>query len=308
MSPQTYLDALMSNRGYSTERISAIDTAYRNTPTALQKASYQGFLINIARSGDLDALADMLTSGLSPNPCNLHGESLCHLVCRLGKSGILQTMLDCGTSLDVCDDYGRTPLHDACWAAKPAFDVVDLIMTASSGQGTAAANAYHLFTMVDNRGSTPLSYIRQEHWAQWMQFLQSKKDVYWPVLDKSNGKKAPPSIATDPPNSRPCRDPVHALPSDLAIMVASGSMSPIEAKQIVDETRRMDGKHGNASLILETDLEDLFYDDSSDDDDDDDYSETESDFDNDASLCSLGDDVAMAGILKQILNPETAAH
>jgi Ankyrin repeats (3 copies) len=229
MSPQTYLDGLMSNRGYRVDRVHTIDTAYYSKPTPLQKASYQGFLINVAKSGDVDGLADLLTSGLSPNPSNLYGESLCHLVCRLGKHHVLQTMLQSGTSLEICDDYGRTPLHDACWAGNPAFEVVDLIMTAGREE------THHLFNMVDNRGSTPLSYIRKEHWAQWMEFLQSKKDIYWPVVDKSKGKKIPPVVARELPNSRPPKDPANALPTEIAMMVASGTMSPIEARQIVHE-------------------------------------------------------------------------
>jgi hypothetical protein len=138
-------------------------------------------------------------------------------------------MLQSGTSLEICDDYGRTPLHDACWAGNPAFEVVDLIMT------DGREETHHLFNMVDNRGSTPLSYIRKEHWAKWMEFLQSKKDIYWPIVDKSKGKKIPPTIARELPNSRPPKDPANALPTEIAMMVASGTMSPIEARQIVHE-------------------------------------------------------------------------
>jgi Ankyrin repeats (3 copies) len=229
MSPQVYLDALMSNRGYCTERINTVETAYYNAPTQLQKSSYHCFLINVARSGDIAHFKSLMESGLSPNPANHFGESLCHMICRLGDNDMLTTLLECGANLEVCDDFGRTPLHDACWASKPCFDVIDTIMTKMGNE------RYHLFNMLDKRGATPLSYIRQEHWTEWMEFLVSKKDVYWPTLDKSSGKKGPPSITLDAPHSRPVPDPVDALKPDLATMVASGSILPMEARFLIDD-------------------------------------------------------------------------
>jgi Ankyrin repeats (3 copies) len=229
MSPQVYLDALMSNRGYCTNRINTVETAYYNTPTQLQKSSYHCFLIKVARSGNIPHFKSLMESGLSPNPANHFGESLCHMICRLGDNAMLTALLECGATLEVSDDYGRTPLHDACWASKPCFDVIDTIMTKMGNE------RYHLFNMLDKRGATPLSYIRQENWAEWMEFMVSKKDIYWPTLDKSNGKKGPPSITLDAPHSRPVPDPNNALTLDLASMVASGSILPMEARFLVDE-------------------------------------------------------------------------
>lgn len=67
--------------------------------------------------GDCFALLRTMEAGLSPSPCNAYGESLVHLICRRGDADMLQVMLDMGTDIAVADDFGRTLLHDACWAA-----------------------------------------------------------------------------------------------------------------------------------------------------------------------------------------------
>lgn len=279
----------MSNRGYCTERICSNKTAYHNSPTPLQKASYHSYLVNVARSDDIAGLTDLISSGLSPNPANNFGESLCHTICRLGNSRLLQCLLDCGATLDFCDDYGRTPLHDACWTAIPAFDVVDLIMTWRGNVDT-----YHLFTMVDSRGSTPLSYIRREHWAEWLEFLVAKKDVYWPAVDKSQGKKDAPAITRELPHSRPRPDPENALSVELAGMVASGIMSPIEARLLVEDDSESSDDEDDDDSDSDSDCDDS---DSDDSDSDDCSSSSCSD---DEEECILLDEASMSSILMHI--------
>lgn len=269
----------MRNRGYSAERVNTVETAYHNTPTMLQRASYEKFLINLAKIGDLEALNDLISSGLSPNPANIYGESLCHMVCRQGHSSVLKLMIDLGCELQVCDDYGRTPLHDACWASKPAFEVVETLM--------AAGDTYHLFTMVDNRGSTPLSYIRKEHWAEWIQFLEAKKDVYWPARDKSEGMKEPPAITQERPHSRPLLDPEDALTLKLASMVASGAITPIEARQLMEEDNESTSGDDDSSYQDDTECSGSSY----------------SDDEGDDSDCSL-DEATMVNILQHMTAPD----
>ena len=109
----------------------------------------------------VEELKEVLACGLSPNPCNSFGESLIHTVSRCGKHQVLQVFIDNGCSLQVSDDYGRTPLHDACWAAEPAFETVELIMKADR----------RLFFMIDARSHLPLAYVRREHWDAWIGFL-----------------------------------------------------------------------------------------------------------------------------------------
>ena len=67
----------MVNRGYSVDQFDTIKTAYRMETTPLQKASYHVYLIESAKH-DMEHFRSLLDAGLSPNPCNVYGESLLH--------------------------------------------------------------------------------------------------------------------------------------------------------------------------------------------------------------------------------------
>lgn len=260
---------MIRSRGYGTSRFKSLQTAYYNKPTALQQASYDVHLIDLVRRGDKEEFKAVVSAGLSPNPCNAFGESLVHMICRRGEADFLRILLDLGCVLQVADDYGRTPLHDACWAAKPCFDVVELILEVDP----------RMFHMTDCRGAVPLSYVRQDHWAAWLEFLESKKDVYWKHRDiKTLGEEQPPALALLGPNTRPIADPSHALTIELAGMVAAGKMQPDEAE------------------FLQYDKNDSETYDESDSEDDSDY---DSDEDDDYSL----DEDEMADILQSLSIP-----
>lgn len=214
----------MVNRGYSVDQFDTVKTAYSMETTPLQKASYHVYLIESAKH-DVEHFKSLLRSGLSPNPCNIYGESLLHTLARRGSVEGLQAMLDCGSSLQVCDDYGRTPLHDALWNATPKFEVVDFILTNNP------CGPSYLFSMKDVRGSTPLSYIRKEHWNEWLQFLESKKESYWPTT----GDKTVPLILQEAAHSRSPPEPKEALTPQLATMVASGKMTPADARLLLED-------------------------------------------------------------------------
>ena len=80
----------------------------------MQLASYDSYMISLVKQDQVGTLQRIYdTQLLSPNPCNQYGESLVHTICRLGHSAMLQILLDAGADLQVADDYGRTPLHDA---------------------------------------------------------------------------------------------------------------------------------------------------------------------------------------------------
>jgi hypothetical protein len=82
----------------------------------------------------------------------------------------------------------------------------------------------------DARGSTPLEYVRKEHWPAWISFFLSKKNKYWPVrVPEIHGRQLPPALIRIPPNSLPVLDPPNALNIALARMVAKGTMEPEDA-------------------------------------------------------------------------------
>jgi Ankyrin repeats (many copies) len=146
------------------------------------------------------------------------------MVCRLGSLELLQVMLDAGCDVQISDDYGRTPLHDACWAAEPALDVVQLLLDQDP----------RLLFMVDARGAVPLSYVQNQHFSIWIEFLSSHKEVFWPHRP-SRDRQDPPPLTLLAPHSRPVRDPDNALSLDLARMVASGRLSPEEVAMLQED-------------------------------------------------------------------------
>lgn len=198
------------------------------------------------------------------------------MVCRRGDHELLKMMLESGTSIQVSDDYGRTPLHDACWAANPSFETVQLI----------ADKDIALFHMTDSRGAVPLSYVRREHWPLWIEFLESKKDEWWPP--KAEEDKPAPLIDVAP-NERPIPEPTSSLSIQLAGMVASGVMTPNEAFLLMEE----DGSDSEEESCSDSDSEDFSESDAGDDSQDsDDESDYDSDDDDDELEGFSADDMA----------------
>jgi hypothetical protein len=217
LSPQQYLDAMIQSRGYSTAKHETLISAYYNQPTPLQLASYGVYVIELVRKADEHGLQEVMDLGLSPNACNKHGESILHNVCRRGDSRMLDVLLQAGCENQVSDDSGRTPLHDACWAAEPNFPLIEKVLERD----------IRLLYMADIRGHLPLSYTRQEHWSEWLQFLASKKDIYWPRVF-SDDENSAPELTFSMPHSRPIPDPDHALSLELARLVAGAKLEPQE--------------------------------------------------------------------------------
>jgi Ankyrin repeats (many copies) len=250
---------MISKRGYSTATYRTLQTAYYSKPTPFQKACYSTYMMNLVKNGDADALRDLLSKGLSPNPCNAYGESLVHMAARRGDVEVLKVFIDAGCCLQVSDDYGRTPCHDGCWTAHPSFECIDLLLRTDA----------RLFYLLDSRGSLPLSYVNKAHWEEWKSFLEKNMDVYFPILNEPQGA---PELSKNGPNFFPLPDPKNALQLSLASLVASGM--------------KLEKEHGEESTFEETESESSGSDDDSDgdydsDDDDSDVEDDDGDDDDD---------------------------
>jgi hypothetical protein len=223
-TPQQYLEAALNDRGYSIEKFSALNTGYYREPTPLQMASYDVQVLKMivlqVHYSQGTGLHEVLSCGISPDACNKYGESLLHRVCKAGNSKLLNVFLEHGASVQFANDYGRTPLHEVCSATRPCFDAFEQVLKRD----------LHLIFLTDVRGATALSYIRKEHYDPWIRRLEEMLDKYWPRLRISDkGKQGPPPLASEKPRVVPLPDPVNALPVELAAMVASGNMDPLEA-------------------------------------------------------------------------------
>ena len=142
------------------------------------------------------------------------------------------------------------------WAARPSFETVELI----------ADRDIALFHMTDSRGAVPLSYVRREHWPLWIEFLESKKDAWWPPIAEED---TPAPLIDVAPNERPIPAPENALSLQLAGMVSSGVMSPAEAALLQEDDEdydEEDDSDGNSSIADSDDDDDTEYDSDEEDD------------------------------------------
>lgn len=177
-SPNDFFVSQLISRGYPATTFCSLKGGYHSTPTEHQTSSYGMSLTRAIRSSDKPQVQTLLSAGLNPNACNKFGESIIHAVCRRGNHELLHILLDAGSSVQVSDDFGRTPLHDACWTATPNFEMISLLLEKDPW----------LLSITDCRGSTPLGYVRKAHWAVWNGFLGAIIDRYWPsCIDDDDG-------------------------------------------------------------------------------------------------------------------------
>ena len=111
----------------------------------------------------------------SMSACNKFSESIVHMACRRADFETVDYILRHGGDTGLVDDYGRTPLHDACWRSAPRFDVVTLLLDRN----------IDLLRMIDVRGANALKYICQDHWLQWCAYFFHQKDKYWPPINNN---------------------------------------------------------------------------------------------------------------------------
>ena len=237
----------MTSRGYSTQKYRSLYCAYHCKPTELQQASYGIQIVKAVREGNIRMLKTLLDAGLSPSPCNMYGESLMHLVCRRSSYKVLDALLEYGCTLQLSDDYGRTPLHDACWTTSPDFEIIKLIL----------GEDRHLLYITDARGATPLSYATKAIWPLWIDFIDSVKDTFWPYRDVTvDGYEEPPLLAQLQPDSNPVRDPPNALEIDIAFKVASGEMELFDLLLLDLDDSDSDSDDDDDDSVTSTDSED----------------------------------------------------
>ena len=221
-SPQGALERILSTRGYGNSfRVKSDEACYDTLPSALQLASFGTELVKAVHTSDVKTLSELLSCGLSPNPCNQFRDSIVDLVCKRSNTEVFVCLVENGCELRVCDGFGRTPLHHCCWASEFSHEIAETIIRQDMQQ---------LF-MEDKRGQTPLEYIRPDQAQDWINFLEDRKNDLFPV-----GGQMPQILNLK--DSRPTLpDPANALPPTLAAHVSSGQMSVAEASDLSPEVR-----------------------------------------------------------------------
>jgi len=142
-------------------------------------SSYTNDVVSAIRDSDISALRSTLKQpGSTLECCNRFGESALHLACRRGLLNVVTFMIDeAEVSLRMRDDFGRTPLHDACWNREPVWEIMDILIRKDPT----------LLFLADKRGFTPFQYARKEHWNLWREFLYNRRACF--VIHKDSLKK-----------------------------------------------------------------------------------------------------------------------
>lgn len=146
------------------------DFFFENTDANIN--SYSPDIVATVRRGDVAKLREMHRDGCILQSCNKFGESILHAACRRGAFNVVQFLLDeAQIEVRLRDDYGRTPLHDACWTREPEKEIMQLLI----------AKCPDMLLMTDKRGFTPLAYVRKAHWGQWCEFLDANRHLLKPT-------------------------------------------------------------------------------------------------------------------------------
>mmetsp|Transcript_2700 Transcript_2700/g.3627 ORF Transcript_2700/g.3627 Transcript_2700/m.3627 type:complete len:417 (+) Transcript_2700:61-1311(+) len=234
LSLQKHFENLLRERGYPLDYRNTLDTGYQsNLKTPLQIASYGPRTIEIVKSGNHEALHDALVLGLDPNVCNQYGESLLHMACRRGNIKLLKVFMEKGALLQVSDDYGRTIMHDAMWAANPAFDVVETILRQDRT----------MLFLRDKRGSLPFSYVHKNDVNTWIDWFDQNIETYFPRNEAETSISSELALIMD--NNNAVRNPAAPLKNnnntgislEIIQLVAYGELTPQEAHLVVERAR-----------------------------------------------------------------------
>ena len=141
-------------------------------PQQFEIDAYGFEALEAVRKQDIEKLKKFHAEGRPLKCSNRFGESILHLACRKGFAEVVDFLINTAkVPVWVKDDFGRTPLHDACWTIEPNFQLMDLLIDA----------APDLLLISDARGHTPLSYVRREHWGVWAKYLDGKTTALKPT-------------------------------------------------------------------------------------------------------------------------------
>lgn len=170
VSPQEYMMTTLKSMGSTVEISAALEVeGFFVAPTEEEIDAYSHDVIAAIRTRDIEKLREFHESGRPLKCSNQFGESLLHLACRRGFVDVVSFLIkEAGVTVKVIDDYGRTPLHDACWTCEPNFELLELLIKACP----------ELLFMSDRRGNTPLEYARREHWKQYFHFLSQRQELF----------------------------------------------------------------------------------------------------------------------------------
>lgn len=171
--PWDYLGTLLADQGIQLASFpyTDMDDEFFLTLQPKHFAAYDSEIAAATRNGDLETVRRRYERGGTLLSCNRFKETVVHTICRRGHAHLLNYILsETDISIQLVDDLGRNPLHDACWTHKPNFELIKLLI----------GKCPDLLYISDNRGFTPLSYVGKPAWPEWYAFLQDNQDILAP--------------------------------------------------------------------------------------------------------------------------------
>lgn len=267
MSPQSYLHEILRNREYSKASLKPLNQKrYKSTTLApAQQSSYNRFMVELVRRAtDEDLLlADYFHTQLCNNPCIASGESILHLICRLGDNAFLQV----GTGSQLAEGLMPTPPcqapgivdnYGSCVYGPASFLMAQLILERDILQ----------LVRKDSEGKLPLQHVPREFYKEWNVFLDIVQDTYWPeaVLQEEEDTSSTTDFSDEeefqeeqevgkecPSNARTRKEKRAPLHVHLARMVNTSRMSMDEASYLDyvggdDDTTTHGHDHSYSSL------------------------------------------------------------
>jgi len=191
--PQIYLDDLMHSRGYSIQKFETLDTeSYVISDPRQRPRGYNSTqLLDLAREGNDTEIIRMLRENSTlclfqyASSRGDEGETLIHMICKYcTRPDTLEIFLkQTGVDIRVSDEFGRTPLHYACWRDEPCFQMIDNMIS--------SRDMIDMFLLTDLHGSAPLSYVPRNRWKQYISYINSKKNTWFlpkSINPKNEGK------------------------------------------------------------------------------------------------------------------------
>lgn len=165
-NPHQFLMTYLTSQGINAkvQRFDAVGDLFEE-PKQAEIDAYGFEALDAVRTRDIEKLKDFHKEGRPLKCSNRFGESILHLACRKGFPDVVDFLINIA-DVPVCvkDDFGRSPMHDACWTVTPNFELMDLLVE----------KAPDLLLVSDARGHTPLDYARREHWKKWVDYLTEK--------------------------------------------------------------------------------------------------------------------------------------
>jgi hypothetical protein len=173
-NPQHCLESILAEKGIqNTVRSYDSLTGFFEETKDEEVKAYGLDVLKAICDSDIEQLRGFQQQGRPLKCSNRFGESLLHLACRKGLLTVVDFLInEVGVPVNVVDDMGRNPLHDAFWTIEPNLELVDVLVK----------QCPDLLLVSDKRGHTPFSYARRSHWNNWVTYLKERSNLLAPTL------------------------------------------------------------------------------------------------------------------------------